>query len=867
MKKINNNIDHQKKLMSYSMHIESEQNKIFQQFRSNNTNTNTSNSTHTEFEDDDEEEDSDIEDSFIVSNDITNNSIKIDINNSKMDTDQKTSLFPSIKSIKSLTSTLTNSLSSLSLSQLSSSDINNSNNKDRLRVASPSPIMGNMNEMKVHNLGGKKEQLIDELIDEFEFTTDDMVISNKNKQNVPEKIIEIPKLTESIIETKTFANMDDNIITDKLKKITPEMRMISKWVEDDSVAKCFQCSKEFTFILRRHHCRLCGRVFCYQCSNYFVTLPLDIMNKIPDKPQYITDIIWGDDLASQVRVCSSCYAYASKLIRLRKIIKVFEIAQLDIKQLLLLSEISQDWSDASKFCISKFREIQYKLSIDELTNKEKIMLWNNRNYLVGHSRWMIQLIKATDLNNSKNVEILEQLMAKNKVNSCWDIKCTRFCSETIGLTDMLDLIRYNRNHNVISTFIIKCLEPINNERLEKYLPFLVFNIRNNKFMLDTLIEKGVNDFRFMSNLYWSIKVYCVDNTDRKDYIVKLLTTIKQKCDKQFKYKFRSMIDMETIDFKKLNEIKEIVIPVCPNEIFTGVDSKNIKVMSSYSQPVIIPFISQNKSKKLIMFKNDDVRKDHIVLNMISIVHDILKNEDGLDIEMVKYDVIPTGKNTGYIEIVENASTIFSILENPGLTIQNYILNNNKDTSVRKFRERFIQSTALYCVISYLLGVGDRHLDNIMISKDGLLFHIDFGFILGQDPKYTNNRMIRVTPEIVNVIGGYGTEDYETFKKLCVRIYNTLRLHVNLFSNILSIIPYVDPTISFDTLKRELTERFEIGENCIEAATHMDNKVEKKNNFEYMLIDFLYKSKKTTIVKGLSYVASSIVNMIKSDKKQ
>ena len=256
-----------------------------------------------------------------------------------------------------------------------------------------------------------------------------------------------------------------------------------------------------------------------------------------------------------------------------------------------------------------------------------------------------------------------------------------------------------------------------------------------------------------------------------------------------------------------------------------------------------------------MFKKDDIRKDHIVLGIINIIHDILKTEEqGMDIDIVRYEVMPTSHAHGYIEIVENAMTIFSIIEKSGMTIQNYILNNNKNQLICTFREKFIKSTALYCVVSYLLGIGDRHLDNIMISRDGLLFHIDFGFILGQDPKYSNNRLIRVTPEIVNVIGGYGTDDYDYFKKVCVRIYNRLRLHVNLFACLLSIVPQIDPSIDMETLKKELTDRFEVGENCIEAATHMDNKVETKNNFEYMLIDFMYKSKQSTLYKGLSYIS-------------
>jgi len=40
----------------------------------------------------------------------------------------------------------------------------------------------------------------------------------------------------------------------------------NEWVPDDQVSDCSKCQAKFSLVLRRHHCRLCGSVFCDVCA-------------------------------------------------------------------------------------------------------------------------------------------------------------------------------------------------------------------------------------------------------------------------------------------------------------------------------------------------------------------------------------------------------------------------------------------------------------------------------------------------------------------------------------------------------------------------------------------------------------------------
>lgn len=82
-------------------------------------------------------------------------------------------------------------------------------------------------------------------------------------------------------------------------------------------------------------------------------------------------------------------------------------------------------------------------------------------------------------------------------------------------------------------------------------------------------------------------------------------------------------------------------------------------------------------------------------------------------------------------------------------------------------------TAGYCVITYILGVGDRHMENLLLSDSGHLIHVDFGYMLGRDPKIFPPPM-RLSKEMVEGMGGKDSAEYKRFVEHCYSTFTTLR---------------------------------------------------------------------------------------------
>lgn len=96
------------------------------------------------------------------------------------------------------------------------------------------------------------------------------------------------------------------------------------------------------------------------------------------------------------------------------------------------------------------------------------------------------------------------------------------------------------------------------------------------------------------------------------------------------------------------------------------------------------------------------------------------------VRMTPYGCLSTGDQVGVIEVVLNASTIAKIQKKKGAKgafdkklLYYWLKDQNPDpTALEQAVENFTSSCAGCCVATYVLGIGDRHSDNIMLRKNG-----------------------------------------------------------------------------------------------------------------------------------------------------
>ncbi|CAJ1931442.1 unnamed protein product [Sphenostylis stenocarpa] len=253
-------------------------------------------------------------------------------------------------------------------------------------------------------------------------------------------------------------------------------------------------------------------------------------------------------------------------------------------------------------------------------------------------------------------------------------------------------------------------------------------------------------------------------------------------------------------------------PLAPGVLISGIVPSESSIFKSALHPLRLTFRTTNGGTcKIIFKKGDDIRQDQLVVQMVSLMDRLLKLEN-LDLHLTPYKVLATGQDEGMLEFIPSRSLALILSEHR--SIISYLQKFHPDDHgpfgiTATCLETFIKSCAGYSVITYILGIGDRHLDNLLLRNDGGLFHVDFGFILGRDPKPFPPPM-KLCKEMVEAMGGAESQYYTRFKSYCCEAYNILRKSSNLILNLFYLMAGSNiPDIASDPEKGILKEKFRL----------------------------------------------------------
>ncbi|KAF2286665.1 hypothetical protein GH714_023353 [Hevea brasiliensis] len=419
--------------------------------------------------------------------------------------------------------------------------------------------------------------------------------------------------------------------------------------------------------------------------------------------------------------------------------------------------------------------------------------------------------------------------------------------EMIDVCDALELLSPVFESEEVRAYAVSVLERADDEELQCYLLQLVQALRfertDKSCLCQFLVQRSLNNIELASFLRWYVAVELYDPAYAKRFYCtyeileenmmklaggpngeedgfKLWQSLVRQTEltAQLCSIMRDVRNVRGNTQKKIEKLRQLLSgllseltyfeepirsPLAPGVLITGIVPSESSIFKSALHPLRLTFRTQcGGTSKIIFKKGDDIRQDQLVVQMVSLMDRLLKLEN-LDLHLTPYKVLATGQDEGMLEFIPSRSLAQILSEHR--SIISYLQKFHPDEHgpfgiTATCLETFIKSCAGYSVITYILGIGDRHLDNLLLRDDGRLFHVDFGFILGRDPKPFPPPM-KLCKEMVEAMGGAESQYYTRFKSYCCEAYNILRKSSNLILNLFHLIAGSNiPDIAFDPEK-------------------------------------------------------------------
>nr|XP_027194422.1 uncharacterized protein LOC113789127 [Dermatophagoides pteronyssinus] len=146
------------------------------------------------------------------------------------------------------------------------------------------------------------------------------------------------------------------------------------------------------------------------------------------------------------------------------------------------------------------------------------------------------------------------------------------------------------------------------------------------------------------------------------------------------------------------------------------------------------------------------------------------------------------------------------------------------------RRNFIRTTAVFSILGYILGLGDRHTDNVMFdTQTGQMIQVDFNCLFNRGEGF-------IVPELIpfrlthNMISAMGTNGYEgLFRSTCEDVLLICRQYREIFSQTVQIFLY-DKFLDWCNDRNELAEKsvFNVEARLFGITTRHINKLSRGN---------------------------------------
>lgn len=395
----------------------------------------------------------------------------------------------------------------------------------------------------------------------------------------------------------------------------------------------------------------------------------------------------------------------------------------------------------------------------ELKSDEKDLIWRYRHYLTRDKRALTKFVKSVAWQDQSEARQAVQLLPK------WT---------EIDVDDALELLGPTIDNPTVRAYAVDRLRDSDDDELLLYLLQLVQALKFERISSEAdagdtedsslarfLISRATKSLMLGNYLHWYLMVECDDSgPDQKEKHRKLfakveyefmaalmqapggperrktllrqgeLITVLSKISKEIRFsredRNRKAQRLKKYLMEPKNELltydPPLPLPLDPSVSIIGIFPDDAAVFKSSLFPLLLHFKTSDGRKYPIIFKTgDDLRQDQLVIQIISLMDRLLRKEN-LDLKLSPYRILATSANAGAVQFVPSLSLAAASAKNKG-SILHYLKVKNPDDradlGVRKeTMDTYVKSCAGYCVITYLLGVGDRHLDNLLLAPDG-----------------------------------------------------------------------------------------------------------------------------------------------------